>query len=1032
MIEKIVKGSLQERLIVVVLAIVLLFAGFFGVKKLSVDAFPDVTSIQVQIATPAPGKSPEEIERFITIPIEIAMTGLPGLVDMRSLNKTSLSLITLVFTDTTNVYFARQLVTERLIGVIEKMPDGIMPALGPVSTGLGEIFQYILEKPGEENKKISEEELTERRTIQDWVVRPMLRNLSGVAEINSYGGFIKQYQVLVDADRLHHYGLKLQDVYVALSKNNTNSGAGVLPQFDEQYLIRGVGLIKNLDDIRLIVLKEHNSTPVYMRNVADVKLGHEVRVGSLVKNGDTEAVGAIVMMVKGGNAKEIVTHIKTKIDEINKKNLLPGGLQIRPFYDRSQFVDSALFTVVKVLIESAILVIIILLLFLGDVRSSLIVMMTLILTPLATFIVMNYLGISANLMSLGGLTIAIGLMLDGSVVVVENIFHRLGHDTSNSKLRVILDSTIEVGKPVLFGVGIIILVFIPLMTLTGMEGKMFSPLVVTIAIALFISLILSFTLIPVLCSYFLKRGSGEDTKIIQVIKAPYIKLLNLSLNNELKTILIAAVVFISSVAILPFLGTSFIPEMKEGTLVASITRMPNISLDASIDMERKITKEIVSVPGVLEVLSNIGRGESPADSQSQNESQAVISLKDKNQWPKDSTQDTISQEIQNKLKNLLGAQVVMMQPISSRVAELSTGVRADVAVKLFGEDISLLKAKADDIAKLARNIKGAADIKIEKVSGQSYLNINIDRQAIARYGFNVSDINEFIETAIGGKIVTRIFEGQKSFSASIRFPEDQRDNSEAIKNILLTSPNGSKIALKDLALIETKDGPAQISREYAKRRIAVAMNVKDRDLGSFVAELQKKLDSKIKLPDGYYFVYGGQFENMQRALNHLAVIVPVTILGIFFLLFILFNSIRYATMIITVVPFAMIGGIFGLAITGEYLSVPASVGFIALCGIAILNGVVLITYIQQLESEGMSQLDAIREGCKQRLRPVLMTATIGFLALVPFLFATGTGSEIQKPLAIVMIGGLITSTLLTLLVLPTLYKKFDKEKINAI
>ncbi len=1026
MIEKIVKGSLQERLIVVFLAMVLLFAGFFGVKKLSVDAFPDVTSIQVQIATPAPGKSPEEIERFITIPIEIAMTGLPGLVDMRSLNKTSLSLITLVFTDTTNVYFARQLVTERLIGVIEKMPDGIIPTLGPVSTGLGEIFQYTLEKPGEENKEISEEELTERRTIQDWVVRPMLRNLSGVAEINSYGGFIKQYQVLVDADRLHHYGLKLQDVYTALSKNNTNSGAGVLPQFDEQFLIRGVGLIKNLDDIRLIVLKEHNSTPVYMRNVADVKLGHEVRMGSLVKNGDTEAVGAIVMMVKGGNAKEIVTRIKTKIDEINKKNLLPGGLQIKPFYDRSQFVDSALFTVVKVLIESAILVIIILLLFLGDIRSSLIVMMTLILTPLATFIVMNYLEISANLMSLGGLTIAIGLMLDGSVVVVENIFHRLGHDTSNSKLRVILDSTIEVGKPVLFGVGIIILVFIPLMTLTGMEGKMFSPLVVTIAIALFISLILSFTLIPVLCSYFLKRGSGEDTKIIQVIKAPYIKLLNLSLNNELKTILIAAVVFISSVAILPFLGTSFIPEMKEGTLVASITRMPNISLDASIDMERKITKEIVSVPGVLEVLSNIGRGESPADSQSQNESQAVISLKDKNQWPKDSTQDTISQEIQRKLKNLLGAQVVMMQPISSRVAELSTGVRADVAVKLFGEDISLLKAKADDIAKLARNIKGAADIKIEKVSGQSYLNINIDRQAIARYGFNVSDINEFIETAIGGKIVTRIFEGQKSFSASIRFPEDQRDNSEAIKNILLTSPNGSKIALKDLALIETKDGPAQISREYAKRRIVVAMNVKDRDLGSFVAELQKKLDSKIKLPDGYYFVYGGQFENMQRALNHLALILPVTIFGIFFLLFILFNSIRYATMIITVVPFAMIGGVFGLAITGEYLSVPASVGFIALCGIAILNGVVLITCIQQLKSGGMLQLDAIREGCKQRLRPVLMTATIALLALVPFLFATGTGSEIQKPLAIVMIGGLITSTLLTLLVLPTLYKKFDK------
>jgi cobalt-zinc-cadmium resistance protein CzcA len=1031
MIEKIVRGSLQQRLVVLVFAVALLVAGFFGVKKLSVDAFPDVTNIQVQIATPAPGKSPEEVERFITIPIEIAMTGLPGVTDMRSLNKNSLSLITLVFNDNTNVYFARQLVMERLMEVMEKMPDGIVPVLGPVSTGLGEIFQYTLDKPGDENKEIPQEELTERRTIQDWVVRPMLRSVPGVAEINSYGGFIKQYQALVDPDRLNHHGLKLHDVYVALAKNNANSGAGVLPQFDEQFLIRGVGLIQSLDDIRSIVLKERNGVPVFMKDVAEVKLGHEVRVGSLVKNGDTESVGAIVMMIRGGNAKEVVTRIKTRVDEINQKQLLPGGLQIKSFYDRSKLVDSALFTVVKVLIEGVILVIAILFLFLGDVRSSLIVVMTLLLTPLITFIAMNYLGISANLMSLGGLTIAIGLMVDGSVVVVENTFHRLGHDKSNSKLRVILESATEVGKPVLFGVGIIILVFIPLMTLTGMEGKMFSPLAITIAIALFISLILSFTLTPVLCSYFLKGGSGEDTKIIQVIKPPYLKLLDLSLNNEVKTILIAVSVFVLSIVVLPFLGTSFIPEMKEGTLVASITRMPNISLDESIDIEKKATKEIASVPGVLSVVSNIGRGESPADPQSQNESQAVVSLKDKDEWPKGWTQDTISQEIQSKLKALLGAQIVMMQPISARVAELSTGVRADVAVKIFGEDIKLLKVKADEAAKLAGNIKGAADIKIEKVSGQGYLNINLDRQALARHGFNASDINDLIETAIGGKIATRVFEGQRSFSAAIRFPEDHRSDVETISNTLLTSPNGSKIALKDLASIEIKDGPAQISREYAKRRIVVAMNVKDRDLGGFVAELQTKLESKLKLPDGYYFVYGGQFENMQRALNHLALIVPVTILAIFFLLFILFNSIRYATMIITVLPFAAIGGVFGLAVTGEYLSVPASVGFIALCGIAVLNGVVLITCIQQLRKEGMSQVDAIREGCKQRLRPVLMTATVALLALVPFLFSTGPGSEVQKPLAIVVIGGLITSTLLTLLVLPTLYKKFEEKNIEA-
>jgi cobalt-zinc-cadmium resistance protein CzcA len=544
-------------------------------------------------------------------------------------------------------------------------------------------------------------------------------------------------------------------------------------------------------------------------------------------------------------------------------------------------------------------------------------------------------------------------------------------------------------------------------------------------------LLLSFTLTPVLCSYFLKGGSGEDTKIIKLIKAPYEKLLNLCLNNEKKTILIASAVFIFSIVLLPFLGTSFIPEMKEGTIVASITRMPNISLDESIEMEKKATKEITTVPGVLSVVSNIGRGESPADPQSQNESQAVISLKDKDTWPDGWTQDTIAQEIKNKLQSLLGAQTVMMQPISARVAELSTGVRADVAIKIFGEDIKLLKTKADEVARLAGGIKGAADIKIEKVSGQVYLNINLDRQAIARYGFNASDINELIETAIGGKIATRVYEGQRSFSAAVRFPEDQRSDVETIGNTMLISPNGSKIALKDLASIEIKDGPAQISREFAKRRIVIAMNVKDRDLGGFVAELQKKLDTQIKLPEGYYFVYGGQFENMQRALNHLALIVPVTILAIFFLLFILFNSIRFATMIISVLPFAAIGGVFGLAITGEYLSVPASVGFIALCGIAVLNGVVLITCIQQLKSEGMSQFDAIREGCKQRLRPVLMTATVALLALVPFLFATGPGSEVQKPLAIVVIGGLITSTVLTLLVLPTLYKKFAEAPTEA-
>jgi cobalt-zinc-cadmium resistance protein CzcA len=1031
MIEAIIRGALKQRLIVVVLSLALLVAGGFAVKKLSVDAFPDVTNVQVLIATQATGKSPEEVERFITVPLEIGMTGLPGLTEMRSLNKNGLSLITLVFTEKTDVYFARQLVMERLMEVAERMPDGVTPILGPVSTGLGEIYQYTLDKKTDGTKTLTQAELTERRAIQDWIVRPLLRSIPGVAEINSQGGYVKQYQALVNPDRMNYYGLKLNDIYAALARNNANSGGGVLPHYAEQYLIRGVGLIQGLADIENIVLKERNGVPVYMRDVAEVKLGSEVRVGALLKNGDTESVGGIVMMIKGGNAKEVVSRIKARVDEVNVKGILPGGLQITPFYDRSELVDAALYTVVKVLIEGIILVIVILFLFLGDVRSSLIVVGTLILTPLITFMAMNHFGISANLMSLGGLAIAIGLMVDGSVVVVENAFHQLGHRPGESKIRVVLEAATEVGTPVLFGVGIIILVFLPLMTLEGMEGKMFGPLAMTIAIALFVSLVLSLTLSPVMCSYILKGGSGEDTRMIQAIKKPYLKLLNFALLNEKRTIMTAVGVFFVALLILPLLGTSFIPEMKEGSIVPNIIRVPNISIDESIKMENEAAKIISKLPGVKSVVSALGRGESPADPQSQNESQPIVSLKPRNEWPKGWTQDDIGAQIQKALKVLPGVQVVMAQPIAARVAELLSGVRSDVAVKVFGEDMAVLKAKADEISRLASGIQGAVDMRVEKVSGQQYLNITIDRHAIARQGINAADVHDVIETAIGGKVATEVFEGQRRFSAAVRYPESFRNNVEAIGDILLTSPNGSRVKLKDLARIEVKDGPAQISRELAKRRIVVGVNVKERDLGGFVAELQTVLDDKLKLPDGYYLEYGGQFQNMQRALHHLSVIIPITIAAIFFLLFLLFNSVRYATLIIMVLPFASIGGIFALFITGEYLSVPASVGFIALWGIAVLNGVVLVSYIRHLRDEGKTQLEAIVQGCQQRFRPVMMTATVAMLGLVPFLFATGPGSEIQRPLAIVVIGGLITSTLLTLVVVPTLYRKFEEKRVEA-
>lgn len=1033
MIEALIRAALRQRIIVVVVAIAMLVFGLYAAQNLSVDAFPDVTNVQVQIATPATGKSPEEVERFITVPLEIAMTGLPGLVEMRSLNKNSLSLITLVFKDDVNVYFARQLVMERMMEAVGRMPKGIMPVLGPVSTGLGEVYQFTLDRPDDGDRTLTQAELTERRTVQDWVVRPLLRGIPGVAEINSQGGYVKQYQVLVNPDRMMHYGLKLQDIYNALANNNANSGGGVLPQFAEQYLIRGVGLIQTLDDIRDIVLKEQGAVPVRMRDIADVELGHEVRVGAIVKNGVTESVGGIVLMMRGGNAKQVVSLVKARVQEINEKGMLPDGLQIKPYYDRSELVDASLHTVTKVLIEGVLLVIVILFLFLGDVRSSLIVVSTLILTPLITFAAMNYFGISANLMSLGGLAIAIGLMVDGSVVVVENAYHHLGHRQDESKIRVVLEAATEVGTPVLFGVGIIILVFLPLMTLEGMEGKMFAPLAFTIAIALFVSLVLSLTLSPVLCSYLLKGGSGADTKFISAIKRPYMKMLHWSLQHQKKTISAAAGLFVATLVLVPLLGMSFIPEMKEGSIVPGINRMPNISLEESIKMESEAMKLIMDkVPGVLSAVSGVGRGESPADSQGQNESTPIISLKPRSEWPVGWTQDDIAERMQSVLTaGLPGVQIVMAQPISDRVDELLTGVRSDVAVKVFGDDMGVLKAKAEEISRVAASVQGATDLKVEKVSGQQYLNITIDRQAIARHGINVADVQDLIETAVGGKIATEVFEGQRRFSAAVRFPETFRNQVDAISNIVVTSPNGSRVALRDLAAIEVLDGPAQISRELGKRRIVVGINVKDRDLGGFVSELKTELDKKLKLPDGYYLEYGGQFQNMERAMGHLKMIIPVTILAIFFLLFLLFKSLRFATLLIMVLPFASMGGVIALFVTGEYLSVPASVGFIALWGIAVLNGVVLVSYIHSLRIEGLSQMEAIVQGCSQRFRPVMMTATVAMLGLVPFLFATGPGSEVQKPLAIVVIGGLITSTLLTLVVLPTLYRLFEEPNIEA-
>ena len=1023
MLKTMIRVALSQRLLVLVVAVVLLAFGARAALRLSVDAFPDVTNTQVQVATEVPGRSPEEVERFVTVPLEVAMTGLPGLTEMRAINRAGLSLITLVFTDKTDVYFARQLVMERLLEATSKMPSGVMPVLGPVTTGLGEVYQYTLVHPHDGHHQLSQEELMERRIVQDWVVRPLLRSIPGVAEINSMGGLEKQFQVLVNPDRLRHYRLTLRDVQESIERNNANSGGGTLRASAEQYLIRGIGLIRTAEDIENIILKETAGVPVFVRDVAQVQIGAGVRQGAVVKNGDTEAVAGIVMMLRGGNAKEVVSRVKSKVDEINQKGLLPNGLQIEPFYDRTELVDSALGMVTKVLLEGIVLIFIILFVFLGDVRSSLVVAATIVVTPLITFILMNRLGLSANLMSLGGLAIAIGLMVDGTVVVVENVFHKLGQTDGSraSRLQTILDATSEIAKPTVYGISIIILVFLPLMMLSGMEGKMFTPLALTIAIALAVSLAVSLFLSPVLCSYILRGGADHDTKPIAWLKQQYLRLLQLALLSEKRTIAVAVALLVGSMALFPLLGKSFIPTMKEGSIVPQILRVSSISLEESLQVEQEAMKLVSKVPGVKTVVSKLGRGESPADPAGPNESDPIVAMDPR----ADRSQTEIEADIRKALAVLPGIQVVMNQPIAQRVDEMVTGVRSQLAIKIFGDDLDELKRVSEELARIVKSVPGAVDIRVERLSGQQTLTIDIDRQAIARYGINVADVNELIETAFGGSEVGQVYEGQRRFGIVVRYPAEYRNSVETVRRSTLRSADGTLVPLSAVARIDLLDSPPTISRESGQRRVVVGANVTGRDLGGFVQEVQSRVSRELKLPEGYFLSWGGQFENMQRAMDTLMVIVPLTVVAIYFLLFMLFNSLRLASLIILVLPLASIGGVVGLFVTGEYLSVPASVGFIALWGIAVLNGVVLVSCIRKLREEGLKVAAAVREGCVQRFRPVMMTATVALLGLVPFLFAQGPGSEVQRPLAVVVIGGLITSTLLTLVVVPVLYRWFD-------
>jgi cobalt-zinc-cadmium resistance protein CzcA len=957
--------------------------------------------------------------------------GAPGLTDIRSFSKVGLSMITVVFKDDIDIYLARQVVLERILEIQELLPPGSTSQLVPNTTGLGEVYQFYLEGPHDHdpNFVMTDSDLMERRTLEDWVIRPLLKGLSDVVDVNSLGGFVKQYQVMVEPGLLRKYGLALHDVFDAVARNNANAGGNILEKDDEKYVIRGVGLIKTLEDIDHIVVKQVGGTPVYVRDVAEVRIGHAVRHGAAVLNGKHEVITGIVLMLRGGNARDVVQSIKDKISEIHQKRLLPDGLRIIPFYDRIELITAALDTVYKALLEGIVLVVVILFLFLGNVRSALIVTATLVVTPLVTFIIMDQVGLTANLMSLGGLVIAIGMMVDGSVVVVENVYRHLAEqrDDRLSKTQVIVHAVTEVGQPVIFGILIIILVFLPILTLQGMEGKMFQPLANTIIIALLVSLVLSLTLSPVLCAMALKRGTEEDTFLLRWAKRVYLPTLRWAMAHRVTVLVVALGLLGASLSLFPFLGGEFIPILNEGAISPQTIRYPSIALDRSIEIEKEMQRAVMEFPEVRMVVSKIGRSEMGNDPQEPNASDPVVSLIPMDQWTTAKTKPALDDAIRKRIEKVPGANFLLSQPIQQRVDELLSGVRSEATIKILGDDLSVLRTTAEKVQTIMASVRGVGDVRVEQLFGQTYLTIDIDRSKIARHGINVAHVQEIITTAIGQEPATRVYEGNKRFDLTLRYPEKYRNSVETIKNILLTTSSGALIPLGDLATVELREGPSLISREGLQRRIYVGFNTLGRDIESVVAEAQAKIAKEIHLPAGYHFVWGGSFENMQRAMARLKIILPITIGLIFTLLFASFNSVRHAALIIMNLPFAMIGGIVALWLTGEYLSVPASVGFINLFGVAVLNGIVLVSYFNTLREEGLRGEEAVITGCTLRLRPVLMTALVALLGLIPLAFAHGIGSEVQRPLAVVVIGGLVSSTLLTLIVLPVLYQWIDRS-----
>ncbi len=1020
--NRVVEFALRNRFLVLVFTVLLIGLGIWAMRVLPIDAVPDITPNQVIVLTDAPGLGPVEVERFITFPVETAMSGLPGVTEIRSISRFGLSSVTIFFKEDMDIYFCRRLVMERLPQAKEAIPAGFgSPEMGPISTGLGEIYQFEVRGQGYS--------LMDLRSILEWDIAPQLRSVPGVVEVNSYGGELKTYEVQLDANRLVSYDIPLSKVFEALERNNFNSGGGYIEHNQEQYVVRGEGLVGSLDDIgNIVVGATKNGTPLYIKNLGAVRFAPMIRQGAATRDGRGEAVTGVVMMLIGENSRVVAKRVGERLQEIQKT--LPPGVKVDTYYDRTTLVQKTIRTVEKNLTEGALLVIVVLLLLLGNIRGALIVAAAIPLSMLAAFVGMVWLGISGNLMSLGA--IDFGLIVDGSVVMVENIVRNLAEARKRGEgnpLTVILDSAREVARPVFFAVLIIIVVYFPILTLEGVEGKMFRPMAWTVIFALIASLVFALTLMPVLSSFFLAgKVKEEESRLIHYVKERYVPWLRKAMSRPALTGFIAAGALAVGVLVTALMGAEFIPRLDEGTLAIQAWRLPSVALSESVHSTTMVEKVLKQFPEVQTVVSRTGRAEIATDPMGVEVSDIYVILKPHDQWKTASTREGLI-EAYNKVltERVPGNLFSYSQPIELRMQELIAGVRSDVAITLFGSDLDVLRQKADEIVRVVSQVKGAADVKAEQTGGLPYLRVEIRRDQIARYGINARDVLDAVE-AIGGKEVGQALEGQKRFALQVRFQPEDRNALDKIGNVKVADPQGRLIPLSQLADLHTEEGPAQISRTNIQRRISVESNVRGRDLSSFIKEAQAAVSSKVSLPSGYWITWGGQFENLQRATKRLAIVVPLSIFLIFMLLYTTFNTARPAVLIFLNVPVAATGGVLALALRGMPLSISAGVGFIAVSGIAVLNGVVLISYILGRRREGVPLEEAVVEGATTRLRPVLMTALVASLGFVPMALATSAGAEVQRPLATVVIGGLVTSTLLTLFVLPTLYRWFEVRR----